>query len=201
MKTGKIRIWDMKDKLPPHHLVPRIDSGFLDDEDRRIASEIGRDYNGIEVSLITVLKGAVPFAQNIDRELKLLSKKPSRIIYDAFKVSSYGEDDKSNGNPEISTPLSNPLKSIKGKDVILLEDVVDKGYTMYLSALPYILEHEPNSLFIATMLTKNAQRDPIANNLPVKYSGIDIDFFAVRRGLDWKEHYREGSNICEVIIH
>lgn len=187
--------------LPEHHLVPRILAADLDREDRRIAHEIGADFAGAEVSLITVLRGAKPFATNLALYLSIISERPSLIRQDEFRVESYGKEQKSNGEPKVLVKLRDPLNTITGKDVILVEDIVDTGYTMFLCALPYILNHKPNSLVIASMLTKNAKREPIAKDLPLKYYGLDIDFFAVGRGLDWLEYYREGLDISQVVVH
>ena len=189
------------EKLPEHHLEKRIPSTILNEEDQRIANEIRRDFAGAEVSLITVLRGAKQFSSNLVNHLgNQIYKKPV-ILQDRFRAESYGEKAESNGDPKILVPLLNPERSIKHKDVVLIEDIVDKGYTMFLCALPYILRYEPNSLVIASMLTKNSKRDPIASKLPLKYYGQDIDFFAVGRGLDWLEHYRRGKSISEVIVH
>lgn len=191
----------MIETLPEHHLVPRINASILDDEDRRIASEIGSDFRGAEVSLISILRGAKTFSDNLVRQLSFSSYKPPLITRDEFRVESYGENMISNGDPKILVPLSDPKNTITGKDVILIEDIVDRGYTIFLCALPYILRYNPNSLVIASMLTKNSKRDPIAKDLPLKYYGQDIDFFAVGRGLDWLENYRDGKHVSEVIIH
>lgn len=188
-------------ELPPHHLITRIPAAFLDNQDRRIAKEIGSDFAGAEVSLITVLRGAKPFATNLALYLGLMSTTPSLVRRDEFRVESYGDKPESNGDPKVLVNLANPADTIMGRDVILVEDIVDKGYTMFLCALPYIWSFQPKSLVIASMLTMNAKRDPIAKDLPLRYYGEDIDFFAVGRGLDWLEQYRWGLDVSEVVTY
>ena len=186
-------------ELPPHHLVTRIPAVFMDNQDRRIANKIGSDFAGAEVSLITVLRGAKPFATNLALYLGLMSNSPSLVRTDEFRVESYGDKPESNGDPKVLVDLVDPANNITDRDVILVEDIVDKGYTMFLCALPYIWRFKPKSLVIASMLTKNAKRDPIARDLPLRYFGEDINFFAVGRGLDWLEQYRWGLDVSEVV--
>lgn len=184
--------------LPKHHLEQRITASTIGREDERMASEIFRDFPKLDFSMITVLRGARPFANALSNHLSNMGG-TSNLLTDKFRVESYGKEDVSNHDPKVLIPLSNPERTIHKRDVILVEDIVDSGYTMFLSALPYILKYEPNSLVIASMLTKNSQRDPIASDLPLKYFGQDINFFAVGRGLDWLQFYRSGLDICEVV--
>lgn len=186
--------------LPVHHLEEQITAKSIHREDERIAGEIYRDFPNLDLSLITVLRGAKPFAKALKYHLSRMGNSKN-LQTDKFRVESYGEKDVSSHDPRVLIPLSHPERTIYKKDVVLVEDIVDKGYTMFLCALPYILQYEPNSLVIASMLTKNSQRDPIASDLPLKYFGQDIDFFAVHRGLDWLEFYREGDSVAKVVIH
>ncbi len=186
--------------LPAHHLEEQIPAKRIYQEDERIAGEIFRDFPSLDLSLITVLRGAKPFAKALKNHLSRMGNSKN-LQTDKFRVESYGEKDVSSHDPRVLIPLSHPERTIYKKDVVLVEDIVDKGYTMFLCALPYILQYEPNSLVIASMLTKNSQRDPIASNLPLKYFGQDIEFFAVGRGLDWKEFYRKGDAVSKVVIH
>lgn len=185
--------------LPLHHLEEQISAQTIYQEDERMASEIFRDFPGLDLSLITVLRGAKPFATALEHRLSYMGRL-DKLQTDKFRVESYGEQMISNKKPKVLVKLTNPLKTIFRRDVVLVEDIVDKGYTMFLCALPYILQYKPNSLVIASMLTKNSQRDPIASDLPLKYHGQDIDFFAVHRGLDWLEFYREGDDVAKVVM-
>ena len=146
-------------------------------------SELGRrisaDYAGHEVTLVSVLKGALPFMADLMRQLTV----PVRI--DLMEVSSYGGTaTESSGLVRIIKDLSS---SIDGRDVLLVEDIIDTGLTLnYL--LRYLRGKNPASLRICTLLDKPARR---LVEIPVDYVGFTIpDQFVVGYGLDYNELYR-----------
>lgn len=142
---------------------------------RRIAS----DYAGRRVTLVSVLKGSLPFMADLMRAIDL----PLRI--DLMEVSSYGGTaTESSGLVRIIKDLS---ASIAGEDVLLVEDIIDTGLTLnYL--LRYLRGKNPASLRICTLLDKPARR---LVEIPVDYTGFTIpDQFVVGYGLDFGELYR-----------
>lgn len=142
---------------------------------RRIAS----DYAGRRVTLVSVLKGSLPFMADLMRAIDL----PLRI--DLMEVSSYGGTaTESSGLVRIIKDLS---ASIAGEDVLLVEDIIDTGLTLnYL--LRYLRGKNPASLRICTLLDKPARR---LVEIPVDYTGFTIpDRFVVGYGLDYGELYR-----------
>ena len=146
-------------------------------------AELGRritaDYAGRSLTLVSVLKGSLPFMADLMRQIHL----PLRI--DLMEVSSYGgASTESSGLVRIMKDLS---ASIEGEDVLLVEDIIDTGLTLnYL--IRYLRGKNPASLRICTLLDKPARR---LVDIPVDYAGFEIpDQFVVGYGLDYAERYR-----------
>jgi len=144
-----------------------------------LAERISADYEGKQVLLICVLKGAVIFASDLMRCLKM----PVEI--DFIAVSSYGSDTATSGVVRILKDLD---RSIKGKDVLIVEDIVDTGLTLnYLRQ--NLLSRKPRSLKVVTLLDKPARRRV---EFTPDYCGFEIpDYFVVGYGLDFNEDYRQ----------
>ena len=145
---------------------------------KELANRISEDYKDKELLLIGVLKGANVFMCDLMREINF----PIQI--DFIAASSYGHSTESSGVVKILKDLD---YSIEGKDVIIVEDIIDTGLT-----LKYLIENfksrKPNSLEICTLLDKPERR--IAQ-LSVKYIGFQIpDEFIVGYGIDYAELYR-----------
>ncbi len=146
---------------------------------RELGQRISADYAGGTITLVSVLKGSLPFMADLMREISL----PLRI--DLMEVSSYGgSTTESSGLVRIMKDLS---ASIAGEDVLLVEDIIDTGLTLnYL--LRYLRGKNPASLRICTLLDKPARR---LVDIPVDYVGFEIpDQFVVGYGLDYGEQYR-----------
>jgi hypoxanthine phosphoribosyltransferase len=146
-------------------------------------AELGRrisdDYAGRNLTLVSVLKGSLPFMADLMRQISL----PLRI--DLMEVSSYGGTaTESSGLVRIMKDLS---ASIADEDVLLVEDIIDTGLTLnYL--VRYLRGKSPASLKICTLLDKPARR---LVDIPVDYVGFEIpDQFVVGYGLDYSERYR-----------
>ena len=146
-------------------------------------AELGRqitvDYAGRMLTLVSVLKGSLPFMADLMRQIQL----PLRI--DLMEVSSYGGTaTESSGLVRIMKDLS---ASIADEDVLLVEDIIDTGLTLnYL--LRYLRGKNPATLRICTLLDKPARR---LVDIPVDYRGFEIpDQFVVGYGLDYSERYR-----------
>ncbi|GAU78998.1 hypoxanthine phosphoribosyltransferase [Fusibacter sp. 3D3] len=145
---------------------------------KEIADQISKDYLGKDLLLVGVLKGANVFMCDLMREISF----PIQI--DFIAASSYGHSTESSGVVKILKDLD---YSIEGKDVIIVEDIIDTGLT-----LKYLIENfksrNPRSIEICTLLNKPERR--IAN-IDVKYIGYKIpDEFIVGYGIDYAEKYR-----------
>jgi hypoxanthine phosphoribosyltransferase len=144
-----------------------------------LGRQISHDYAGQRLTLVSVLKGSLPFMADLMREIDI----PLRI--DLMEVSSYGgASTESSGLVRILKDLS---ASIAGEQVLLVEDIIDTGLTLnYL--LRYLRGKSPASLRICTLLDKPARR---LVDIPVDYTGFTIpDQFVVGYGLDYGELYR-----------
>ncbi len=144
-----------------------------------LGARITHDYGGRRVTLVSVLKGSLPFMADLMRAIDL----PLRI--DLMEVSSYGgSTTESSGLVRILKDLS---ASIEGEDVLIVEDIIDTGLTLnYL--IRYLRGKNPASLRICTLLDKPARR---LVEIPVDYTGFTIpDQFVVGYGLDYGELYR-----------
>jgi hypoxanthine phosphoribosyltransferase len=146
-------------------------------------AELGRrisaDYEGRELTLVSVLKGSLPFMADLMRSISV----PVRI--DLMEVSSYGGTaTESSGLVRILKDLST---SIEGQDVLIVEDIIDTGLTLnYL--LRYLRGKNPRTLRVCTLLDKPARR---LVEIPVDYIGFTIpDRFVIGYGLDYGEVYR-----------
>ena len=144
-----------------------------------LGSRISADYQGRTLTLVSVLKGSLPFMADLMRAIDL----PLRI--DLMEVSSYGgATTESSGLVRILKDLS---ASIAGEDVLIVEDIIDTGLTLnYL--ISYLRGKNPATLRICTLLDKPARR---LVEIPVDYIGFQIpDQFVIGYGLDYGEVYR-----------
>lgn len=145
---------------------------------KEMAKNISRDYEGKNLLVVGVLKGSVIFAADLIKNITI----PCEI--DFMAVSSYGNSSETSGVVRILKDLDH---SIEGKDLLIVEDIVDSGITLsYL--LQYLKTRKANSVEIVTLLTKPARRKV---ELEVKYAGLEVpDEFLVGYGLDFAEKYR-----------
>ncbi len=154
-----------------------INKAKLEKRIEELAKQIEKDYDGKEVVLIGILKGSIMFMTQLAKNIK------NDVLLDFMDVSSY-EGTESTGKIKINKDIRD---SIEGKDVIIVEDIIDTGRTLtYL--LEYLKQKNPNSIKIATMLSKPSRR---VVELAVEYVGFSIeDKFVVGYGLDYNEKYR-----------
>jgi hypoxanthine phosphoribosyltransferase len=143
-----------------------------------LAAEISRDYAGRDLVLIGVLKGAVFFLSDLMRQLEV------PVEVDFMAVASYGSATHSSGVVRILKDLDTV---IEGRDVLIVEDIVDSGLT-----LQYLMRNlgarNPRSLEVCALLTKPERRKV---DLPARYVGFEIpNRFAIGYGLDHGERYR-----------
>jgi hypoxanthine phosphoribosyltransferase len=145
---------------------------------RELGQEVSRDYDGRDLLMVCVLKGAVFFLSDLMRHVDV----PCEL--DFMAVASYGSATDSSGVVRILKDLEAP---IEGRHVLIVEDIVDSGLT-----LQYLLRslgaRNPASVEVCALLTKPARRKV---ELPVRYVGFEIpDCFAIGYGLDHDERYR-----------
>jgi hypoxanthine phosphoribosyltransferase len=161
-----------------------------------MGAEINRDYQGQSVILLGVLKGAAIFLSDLSRQLKV------DATFDFIGVSSYGnrpspaQELKSGWDSTGEVRLTKDMdQSMIGKNVILVEDILDTGLTMtYLKKL--LMARRPQSFRIAALLDKPSRRK---QPIQADYVGFSIpDEFVVGYGLDYAEKYRNLPDICVV---
>ncbi|MEP6800717.1 MAG: hypoxanthine phosphoribosyltransferase [Acidobacteriota bacterium] len=156
-----------------------IDAATLDSGVARIASEIDRDQAGRPALLVGILKGSIFFLCDLAKKLET-----TPVSLDFLQVSSYGSGTKSSGNVRLQRDLST---DVAGRDVIIVEDIVDTGRTL-TKIIELLGTRHPKSVKICALLKKK-----IAGNegIPVDYLGFTIeDHFVVGYGLDYAEMYR-----------
>ena len=163
----------MQDKI--RILLPEDE---VDARVEEIGKQISEDYAGKSVHLICILKGGVFFTCELAKRITV------PVYLDFMSVSSYGSETTSSGVVKIVKDLDSPLK---GKDVIVVEDIVDTGHTLsYLMGM--LKGREPASLRLCTLLDKPERR---VAEVFVDYIGFTIpDKFIVGYGLDYDQKYR-----------
>jgi hypoxanthine phosphoribosyltransferase len=162
---------------------PNLEVMYSAEEIKARVAELGRqitkDYAGKELVLVGVLKGSVIFLSDLMREIDL------NVKIDFMSVSSYKDETVSSGDVEILKDLTNP---IRGKDVIICEDIIDTGLTLF-RLMEILGSRGANSLRIATLLDKPEPR--IKKELKIDYCGFQIpNKFVVGYGLDAANRYR-----------
>ena len=144
----------------------------------QLGREITRDYQGRDLVMVCILKGASVFFSDLIREVDL------PVTLDFMALSSYRNSTKSSGVVNLEKDLS---VSIKGRDVLIVEDIVDSGNTLFYLG-KYLMGRGASSIRIATLLDKPARR-----KAPIRasYAGFEVpDAFVVGYGLDYAEKYR-----------
>ena len=145
---------------------------------KAIGEQISKDYEGKQIHMICVLKGGTFFMCELAKRISV------PVSLDFMAVSSYGSDTKSSGVVKIVKDLD---EAIQGKDVLVVEDIVDSGRTLsYLMEM--LRDRKPASLKLCTLLDKPDRR---VIDVPVDYTGFQIpDEFVVGYGLDYDQKYR-----------
>jgi hypoxanthine phosphoribosyltransferase len=145
---------------------------------KELGKQIANDYVGKDLVLVGVLKGAYAFYADLARAIRI----PMRV--DFLIVTSYGSQSKTSGKVKVVTELT---EDIKGKDVLLVEDIVDSGLTVqYL--IKTLLKQKPKSIKVCTLLSKPERR---TIDVPLEYIGFKIpNKYVVGYGLDYQQKYR-----------
>lgn len=150
----------------------------VDERIRALGQQISEDYAGKQVHLICVLKGGVFFMCELAKRITV------PVSMDFMCVGSYGDGTKSSGVVRIAKDLD---ESIEGKEVLIVEDIIDSGNTLYY-LMDVLQRRKPASLRLCTLLDKPERR---VKDVKVDYVGFEIpDKFIVGYGLDYAQKYR-----------
>ena len=163
-----------------------IDAATLQKRIAELGEQISADYANRDLALIGILKGSFVFLSDLSRALTV------ECTIDFLGLSSYGHRTTTSGVVQITSDLTSP---IEGRDVLVVEDIIDTGLTMR-----YLLENlstrKPRSIKVCTLLHKPA-RTQVA--VPIDYTGFTIeDHFVIGYGLDYDKRYRELPHIASV---
>jgi hypoxanthine phosphoribosyltransferase len=155
-----------------------VSEGDLQTRVAELGAEISRDYEGRDLFMVGVLKGAVLFIADLMRELTV----PCEV--DFMAVSSYGSETDSSGVVRILKDLD---ASIEDREVLIVEDIIDSGLTLHY-LMKNLRARNPRSLEVCSLLTKPERRRV---DLPIRYVGFEIpNRFAIGYGLDHAQRYR-----------
>ena len=150
----------------------------VDERIEALGKQISKDYEGKQVHLICVLKGGAFFMCELAKRITV------PVSLDFMSVSSYGDGTASSGVVRIAKDLD---ESIEGKDVLIGEDIIDSGRTLYY-LMDILRKRNPSSLHLCTLLDKPERRE---KDVKVDYVGFEIpDEFVVGYGLDYAQKYR-----------
>lgn len=151
---------------------------------KELGALITEQYKGKDLVIVGVLKGCVVFLSDLVREINL------PLTMDFMVVSSYGNSTRSSGVVRIIKDLE---KDIQGKDVLIVEDIVDSGMTLsYL--MEYLKSRNANSVKVCSLLDKPERRRA---QVDIDYVGFQIpDEFVIGYGLDYAEVYRNLPFVC-----
>ena len=171
----------------------RIDPLITEEQIKARVKELGKqisdDYKGKDILLVGILKGSIPFLCSLMWEID-----NEKLAMDFMDVSSYGSETESSGDVKILKDIDS---SIKGKNVLIVEDIVDTGRTMQ-KLLGMLKTREPASLKICTLLDKPSRR---VCDVKVDYVGFEIENkFVAGFGLDDDQYMRQLKYVGEVIF-
>jgi hypoxanthine phosphoribosyltransferase len=171
-----------------YRLVERISTERLNACVDELASRINHDYEGKSIVMIGILKGAFIFMADLARRISL------PLVLDFVRLASYGDGTQTCGKVQITKDIE---VSIKGRHVIVVEDIVDTGTTMKWF-LDYLGTHQPESVRVCALIDKSERRQVAVT---VDYVGLALDSgFIVGYGLDFSENHRNLPAIHEVVF-
>ena len=153
---------------------------------QQLADRISKDYQGRELVLVCILKGAFMFLSDLVRHLQI----PVQV--DFVRLASYGSEMKTSGKIEITKDIEITLEK---KDVLIIEDIIDSGRTL-LFLKDRLARQKPRSIKICALLDKKARREV---EMEADYLGTEVeDIFIVGYGIDFNENYRHLPEIYYV---
>lgn len=145
---------------------------------KEIAKQIEKDYEGKEILMLCVLKGASFFTIQLSQYIK------NKVEFEFIELSSYAGATQSSGTVTLMKDIKH---SIEGKNVLIIEDIIDTGRTLQFLK-KHLESKNPESVRICTLLDKPSRR---VVEIPVDYVGFEIpDYFVLGYGLDYEEYYR-----------
>lgn len=206
MQKGKIIFIEDDDKgypleafcVPKHYecylervLVP---SGLINDRIERLARDIAQDYEGQPFTALCVLKGGYKFfadlLDKIKQYVRIVDDNLGPISVDFIRLKSY-EDEESSGNIKV-LGIDN-LKSVSGKNLLIVEDIIDTGLTMQ-NLLNLLEQYKPKSVKVVSLFVK---RSPKSSGYRPNYIGFDApNKFIVGYALDYNEYFRDLNHVC-----
>lgn len=155
-----------------------VDEATLDARVSELAEQINKDFKGEKLIVVGVLKGAFMFMSDLLKKINL----DTEVYF--LKAESYGKNTESSGTVRITKDVE---CDIKGMSVLLVEDIIDSGFTMY-EVFKLLGERQPKTLKLASCLSKPSRREC---DIDIDYLGFEIpDKFVVGYGLDYAEKYR-----------
>jgi hypoxanthine phosphoribosyltransferase len=162
----------------PYEII--LSESQIEERVRELGTKITNDYFDMSPIIVGILKGSVTFLVDLIRSIDL------QLSIDFIAVSSYGSEMKSSGVVRIQYDMKT---SIEGRDVLLVEDIVDTGLTLAYLVENFATRH-PKSLKVCTLLDKKEARKPEIQ-LKIDYIGFEVpNRFLVGYGLDYDEKYR-----------
>ncbi|HAA05184.1 MAG TPA: hypoxanthine phosphoribosyltransferase [Syntrophobacteraceae bacterium] len=172
--------------MKSYHLTPCISEEEIDQQVARLADQINLDYAGKAVILVCILKGAVVLLADLIRQLTV----PVEI--DFVRLSSYGLGAETSGTVHISKDVELPIQD---RHVLVVEDIIDTGYTMkYL--VDYLASRHPKSIKVCALIDKHERRKV---EFQADYVGFHLEKgFIVGYGLDYSEKHRQLTGIFSV---
>ena len=145
---------------------------------KELAKQIEEDYNGKLITAICILKGSTYFTADLTKRIN------NDLELEFMRVSSYGSSTESSGKINLKLDLD---KNIEGKDILIIEDIIDTGNTLYYLK-ENLLSRKPNSIKICTLLDKKERRE---KDIEADYVAFDVpNKFVLGYGLDVDEKYR-----------
>lgn len=161
-----------------HKISVMISEEEVSEKVKELAEQINKDYTGKDLHIISILKGGVFFTCELSKRLTV------PLSMDFMQVSSYGNATSSTGIVRIMKDLDD---SMEGKDVLIVEDIIDSGKTLHY-LIPILKKRKPNSIKLCSLLSKPERREA---DVTIDYLGFEIpDEFVVGYGLDYAQKYR-----------
>jgi len=192
--------YDLESFCIPKHYEDDLESilipyGVIQDRIERIAKEIFNDMGKEPLVAICVLKGGYKFYTDLVDKINCLNRSHGKSVplsVDFIRLRSY-QNDKSLGTIEVVG--GDNMETVKGKNVLVVEDIIDTGRTME-KLLTLLSQYQPKSVQVASLLVK---RQPHSTGYRPNYCGFEIpDKFVVGYALDFNEHYRDLHHICVI---